>query len=259
MSTAFHPHTDGETERVNHVLEDMLRMYVNEKQTNWTEFLSLAEFAYNCSWHSSIQMTPFEAIYGQNCYTPVNFADPQNRVEVSKQMLERMDEEVKLIQKSIQRAQDMQKHYYDKKCSFREFQIGEMVFLKVIPKRSNLILGKDRRLSPRFAGPFKILKRVGTLAYQLELPENIKVHPVFHVCLLKSYVANPSHILQDKSRIMEDGTLKVEPQYILDRNTKRLRNRTIEEVLVKWDAYPVEDASWVDLDALLTEFPSFKL
>ena len=91
-----------------------------------------------------------------------------------------------------------------------------MVFLKVIPKHSNLILGKDRRLSPRFAGPFKILKRVGTLAYQLELPENIKVHPVFHGCLLKSYVTNPSHILQDKSRIMEDGTLKVEPQYILD-------------------------------------------
>ena len=64
MSIAFHPQTDGETERVNHVLEDMLRMYVNEKQTNWTEFLSLAEFAYNSSWHSSIQMTPFEAMYG---------------------------------------------------------------------------------------------------------------------------------------------------------------------------------------------------
>ena len=85
------------------------------------------------------------------------------------------------------------------------------------------------------------------------------MHPVVHVSLFKSYVANPSHILQDKSRIMEDRTLKVEPQYILDRNTRRLRNRTIEEVLVKWDAYPVEDASWVDLDALLTEFPSFKL
>ena len=110
----------------------------------------------------------------------------------------------------------MQKHYYDKKRSFRESQIREMVFLKVVPKRSNLILGKDR-LSPRFAGPFKILKRVGTLAYQLELPETIKVHLVFHVCLW-----------QDKSRIMEVGTLKVKPQYILDRNTKQLRNRIIE-------------------------------
>ena len=77
-----------------------------EKQTNWTEFLYLAKFAYNSSWHSFIQMTPFKAMYGQNCYTPVNFTDPQNRVEVSRQMLERMDEEVKLILKSIQRAQD---------------------------------------------------------------------------------------------------------------------------------------------------------
>ena len=113
---------------------------------NWDLLLPRAEFAYNSSWHSSIQMTLFETMYGQNCHTPVNFADPQNRVEVSKQMLKRTDEKVRLIRKSIQRAQDRQEHYYNKKRSFHEFQIGEMVFLKVIPKRINFILGKERRL-----------------------------------------------------------------------------------------------------------------
>ena len=91
MNTAFHPQTDGETERVNWVLEDMLRMYVTEGQTNWVDHLSLVEFAYNSSWHASIQMAPFEAMYGCNCLTLLKFSDPENKVEVSKQMLERMD------------------------------------------------------------------------------------------------------------------------------------------------------------------------
>ena len=147
-------------------------------------------------------------------------------------MLERISEEVKLIQKSIQRAQDRQKHYYGKNRSSHEFQIGEMVFLKVIPKCNNWILRKDRRLSPRFVGPLKILKRV-TMRLHINLPENIKVHPVFHVCLLKSYVGQPITYFARQVWIMEDGTLKVKPQYILDRNTKRPRNKTIEEVLVK--------------------------
>ena len=97
MSTAFHPQKDGETERVNRVLEDMLRMYVSERQNNWVDYLSLVEFAYNSSWHASIQMSPFEAMYGCNCSTPLNFSDPENKVEVSKQMLERMDLELSKI------------------------------------------------------------------------------------------------------------------------------------------------------------------
>ena len=72
MRTAFHPQTDGETKRVNRVLEDMLRMYVNEKQTNWVDYLPFVQFAYNNSWHASIKMTLFEAMYGYNCVTPLN-------------------------------------------------------------------------------------------------------------------------------------------------------------------------------------------
>ena len=134
-----------------------------------------------------------------------------------------------------------------------------MVFLKVVPQNSNLVLGKDKRLSPRFAGPFKILKRVGSLAYKLELPSHVRVHPVFHVSLLKKYVANVNHVLQDNSKVKDDGTLKVEPDVILDRRVKHLRTRDIVEVLVKWQTYPVEDATWVDLSVLHSEFPSFQL
>ncbi|MCO5577987.1 hypothetical protein L7F22_031825 [Adiantum nelumboides] len=233
MSTAFHPQTDGETERVNRVLEDMLRMYVNDKQNNWGEYLPLVEFAYNSSWHASIRMTPFEAMYGHNCVSPIQFSDPDNKVEISKQMLDNMDAEMTKIRQNIKEAQKRQKQYFDQHKRTLEFKVGDFVFLKVIPRHTNLILGKDRRLSPRFAGPFKILKHVGSLAYELALPAHVKVHPVFHVSLLKMYVTNSDHVLQDNSKLQDDGTLKVEPELILDRRVKHLRNRTIVEVLVK--------------------------
>ena len=101
MSTAFHPQTDGETERVNRVLEDMLRMYVNEKQTIWIDYLPLVEFAYNSAWHASIKLTPFEAMYGSNCATPLNFPSLDNKVEILKQMLDNMDEQMKNIKKHM--------------------------------------------------------------------------------------------------------------------------------------------------------------
>ena len=155
MSTAFHPQTDGETERVNRVLEDMLRMYVNENQTNWNEYLPLVEFAYNSSYHASIRMTPFEAMYGYNCACPINFCDSKNNVEVSRQMLEKMQEELSRIRDHIRHAQKRQKKYYDKSKRPVTYKVGEMVFLRVNPEKSNLNLGRDKRLCPRFSGkPF---------------------------------------------------------------------------------------------------------
>lgn len=159
----------------------------------------------------------------------------------------------------MKEAQKKQKGYYDKKRRPLEFAIGDMVFLKVNPQRTHLITGKDKRLSPRFAGPFKILKRVGSLAYELELPSQVKVHPVFHVNLLKKYVPNANHVLQDNSNLKDDGSLQVEPEFILDRRARQLRSRTLVEVLVKRDMYPVKDATWIDLDILQAEYPSFQL
>ncbi|MCO5563940.1 hypothetical protein L7F22_017592 [Adiantum nelumboides] len=205
------------------------------------------------------EMTPFEAMYGYNCPTPINFLNSRNKVELSREMLEKMNKELAKIRGNIREAQKRHKLYYDKKHRVVEYEIGDMVFLKVIPEKSHLILGKDRRLSPRFAGPFKILKRIGSLAYKLKLPSHVKVHPVFHVSLLKKYVPNVHHVLQDNSKLKDDGTLSVEPDLVLDRRVKHLRNRDIVELLVKWQNYPVEDASWVDLSVLQSEFLSFQL
>ncbi|KAH7446416.1 hypothetical protein KP509_01G054500 [Ceratopteris richardii] len=256
----------------------MLCMYVNEKHDNWSEYLPLVEFAYNSAWHASIKMTPFEAMYGYNCLTPPSFLGFPNKVEVSKEMLDKMDEELGKIKKHIKEAQKRQKKFYDLKRRPIEFQVDDMVFLKVNSHRSNLLLGKDHRLSPRYGGRFKVLKKIGSLAYLLELPKHLNVLPVFHVSLFKRYVSNVAHVLQelpkhlnvlelpkhlnvlpvfhvslfkryvsnvahvlqDNYNLKDDGSFELQPEIILDRKERFLRNRSIVEILVKWNSYPVE-------------------
>ena len=128
-----------------------------------------------------------------------------------------------------------------KSSSYKYWPMNGILHSK--PKRTTLILGKDKRLTPRFAGPFKILKKIGNLAYRLDLPSHVKAHPVFHVTLLKKYVTNANHVLQETSRLKDDGTLEVHPEIILDRRSRTLRNCDVVEILIKWDIYPIEDAT----------------
>ena len=147
---------------------------------------------------------------------PRNFSDPTIRVEASRQMVEEMEAQTKAIRKDIQAAQDRQKHYADGKRSERHFQEGDKVFLHVRPKRSTLSLGKYKKLSPRYCGPYEIQKSLGTQAYKLDLPSHLKVHNVFHVSLLKPYIPSPEHVLDDSQVIMpSQNTLELQPKRII--------------------------------------------
>ena len=114
-------------------------------------------------------------------------------------MLEDMEEQTKAIRKDIMAAQDCQKHYADSKKSKRIFKEGDKVFLRVQPKRSSLFLGKYKKLSPRYCGPYKVIKCLGGHAYKLELPSHLKIHNVFHVSLLNPYASSPNHVLDSNS------------------------------------------------------------
>ncbi|MCO5612609.1 hypothetical protein L7F22_066878 [Adiantum nelumboides] len=128
FSTAYHPQTDGQTERVNQVIEDILRAYCLEEPRKWVQHLPLVEYAYNSFNHRSKGMSPFKALYGQECIAPLNFSDPTIKVEASKKMLDEMDVQTKAIRKDIQAAQDRQKRYADKDRSERVFKLGDRVF-----------------------------------------------------------------------------------------------------------------------------------
>lgn len=131
------------------------------------------------------------------------------------------------------------------------------MFVRVRPNKSPFKFGKAAKLAPRFIGPFKIIERIGSVAYKLELPPHLgKMHDVFHISVLRHYLSDPTHILKmDDLQLSEDGAVRAEPQCILDRRTQQLRRQTIDQVKIQWDQYSPESATWEDVDTMRREFP----
>ena len=186
LNTAFHPQTDGQSERTIQVLEDMLRACVIEFGGHWDKFLLLAKFSYNNSYHSSIDMALFEALYGRRCRSPIGWFDAFEVRPWGTDLLRESLDKVKFIQEKLLAAHGRQKEYADRKVRDLDFMEGEQVLLKISPMKGVMRFGKRGKLSPRYIAPFEVLKRVGDVSYELALPPGLSgVHPVFHVSLLK--------------------------------------------------------------------------
>ena len=163
-------------------------------------------------------------------------------------------ESTKLAMKS---AHDRAKYYADNKRIFREFEVGDKMFLKVGPNQSGLKLGKSRKLSPRFCDSFEILKRIGKVAYELKLPENWRIHNVFYVGLLRKYVSDPNHFLPDLPKVAPEWELLAEPDKILKIENQYLSNKIFRRFYVKWKDYPEEEASWEREVDFRKDYPNF--
>ena len=202
MSTAFHPQTDGQSERIIQVLEDILRACVLDHKGNWEEHFPLVEFAYNNSYQASIQMAPYEALYGRPCRSPLCWTEVGDSSITGPDLIRDTSEKVSLIRQRLLTAQSRQKSYVDVRRRPLEFEVGDHVFLKVMPKRGVARFGKRGKLSSRLIGPFEILERVGTVVYRLALLPSISgVHEVFHVSMLWKYTSDPAHVV-DWDRLM---------------------------------------------------------
>jgi hypothetical protein len=195
FSITYHPQTDGQTERLNQILEDMLRMHVMHLPKKWEDYLPLVEFAYNNGYQESLKMSPFEVLYGRPCNTLVSWSNLVNRITIGPNMLKEMEQQVIQIKQNLKVAQNKQKSYADRKRTPREFKMGDHVYLKVRPRKSSLRIGACAKLVPRYCGPFEVLERVGPVAYRLALPPTVKAHNVFHVSLLKKYVHDSNYII----------------------------------------------------------------
>ncbi|KAK9024148.1 hypothetical protein V6N11_004325 [Hibiscus sabdariffa] len=224
FSTAFHPQTDGQSERVIQILENMLRGCVIDFRGSWEEFLPLAEFAYNNSYQASIRMAPYEALYGRKCRTPICWTELYDRKILGPEL--------------IQEAENT-------------------VFLKVSPWKKVLRFGRKGKLSPRFIGPYRILERVGTVAYRLELPPQLsRIHNVFHVSMLRQYRPDPSHVIQvQEVELRPDLSYDEEPVQILDQDERILRNRRIPMVKVQWSNRSPSEATWETEESMREQFP----
>ncbi|GJR21463.1 putative reverse transcriptase domain-containing protein [Tanacetum coccineum] len=204
MSTAYHPQTDGQSERTIQTLEDMLRACVIDFRYGWERHLPLIEFSYNNSYHNSIKATPFEALYGRKCLSPVCGAES----------------------------------YVDVRRKPLKFQVGDKVMLKVSPWKGVIRFAKQGKLNPRYIGPFKVLAKVGTVAYRLELPQQLsRVHSTFHVSNLKKCLFDePVAIPLDEIHIDDKLHFVEEPVEIMDRKVKRLKQIRIPIVKVRWNS-----------------------
>jgi hypothetical protein len=181
-SSAYHPQTSGQTERVNQILEDMMWACVLEFLQKWDDCLPLAEFSYNNNYQESIKMAPFEALYGRRCRTPLNWSEPGERWFFRPDMVKETEEKVQRIIHNLKEAQARQKSYADKRRQPLVFQVNDHVYLKVSPMKSVNRFGVKGKLAPRYIGLFLILEQYGPVAYRLQLPETLSVvHNVFHV------------------------------------------------------------------------------
>ena len=256
-SSAYHPQTDGQTERINQILEDMLRACVLSYSKKWDECLPLAEFSYNNSYLESIKMTPFEALYGRRCRTPLNWSEAGERNFFGPDIVQEAEEQVQLIQKNLKAAQTRQKSYADKKRQAISFQVGDHVYLRVSPMKGVQRFGVKGKLAPRYVGPFPILEQCGPVAYRLELPAQLSaVHNIFHVSQLRKCLRVPSKIVDiDELQLEPDLVYPEHPVRIVDSKTRVTRNQISKFYKVQWSNHSEREATWETEDFIRNKCP----
>ncbi|GJU16266.1 putative reverse transcriptase domain-containing protein [Tanacetum coccineum] len=238
ISTAYHPQTDRQSERTIQTLEDMLRACVIDFGKGWVNHLSLVEFSYNNSYHASIKAAPFEALYGRKCRSPICWAKVGEVQLTGLEIVQETTEKVIQIKQRIQSLRDRQKSYADLKRKPMEFQAGDKFMLKVSPWKGVVRFGKRGKLNPRYVGPFKVLAKVGVVAYKLELPQELsRVHNTFHVSNLKKcYADEPLVIPLDGLHIDDKLHFIEELVEIMDCEVKRLKQSRISIIKVRWNS-----------------------
>ncbi|GJX79408.1 putative nucleotidyltransferase, ribonuclease H [Tanacetum coccineum] len=184
------------------------------------------------SWHASIKAAPFELLYGRKCRAPICWDEVGERLIEGPELIEITNE---------------------------KFQTGDRVFLKVSPFRGVKRFGIKGKLSPRFIGPFEILERIGEVSYRLALPPQLShVHDVFHVSLLRGYHYHPLHVASYPfDQIQPDMSLSEEPESILDRQERVMRNKIIPFVKILWKNHPEREATWETEESMRASYPHF--
>nr|KYP73804.1 Retrotransposable element Tf2 [Cajanus cajan] len=251
-SIAYHPQSNGQTEVVNQCLEQYLRAFTSDHPNQWHTHLSWAELCYNTTFHTAIEMTPHQALYGSNprllpTYTPGTASvDEVDLTLVDRQEIQQ------LLQANLTRAQHRMQKYANSKRMDKSFEVDQWVWTKFHAYRQQSAARRlNFKLSKRYFGPFRIMERIGQVAYKLDLPPHSKIHPVFHVSLLKAYKGPipPTAVVCDNNS--PPSTLPTPQAIIAQRNVTTPELGDQYQVLVEWDGKPREEATWESWDLLV--------
>ena len=245
MSSSYHPQSNGLTEGVNRVMEDMLRHYVNPQQDDWDEYLDVAEFAINNSHNEGIKDTPFRMVYGQHPHTPLSVSLAKGvLVPEATAFAQRVHERVKQAQTALCDAQSRQKHYADTGRRDVTYKVDQQVLLST--KNIPLKTPGTMKLMPKWIGPFKITKVINAVACKLDLHENMKrIHNVFHVSKLRPYTSDGRYQPPPPPQMLEN-----EEWFTVEALLEHRANRSKWDYLVKWRGYGPEHNQWLSSDSI---------
>ncbi|KAJ1701330.1 hypothetical protein LUZ63_001109 [Rhynchospora breviuscula] len=260
LSTAYHPQSDGQTERLNQCLEQYLRCMVFEPQKKWCKWLPLAEYWYNTCYQQSLNTSPFYALYG---YHPplLPFEDIiKSSNQAVNELLKDRQQVLASLRDSLIKAQARMKKYADLHRTERSFEVSDWVYLKIQPyKQQSVSEGGTNKLNPRYFGPYEIIEKIGPVAYKLNLPPTAQIHPVVHVSLLKKHIGRihtPSSILPEFSLA---GQLQIAPIGLLDRRLIKRGNVGIAQVKIQWEGLSMRHTTWEDYAIMKQKHPQFIL
>jgi hypothetical protein len=230
FSSAYHPQTDGQTERVNQILEDMLRACALQYGRSWDKSLPYAEFSYKNSYQESLKISLFEMVYGRRCRSPLFCSEARERKVFGPDILQEAEKQVCMVRENLRVVQSRHKSYANHRRRDLSVEVGDFVYLKVSPMRGLHRLKVWGKLAPKFIGPFKVLEKGGEVAYQLELPPQLSnVHDVFHLSQLKKCLRVPEEQLpMDDLDAKEDLSYQEYPIKILELFERVMRNKKIK-------------------------------
>jgi len=240
MSTAYHPRTDGQTERINQEVEQYLRLFTSYRQNDWVDWLPIAEFTHN----NSVTVTghgPFKVLYGYNPEFTISPNSVSNIPAADEQMNE-MKEAREDAESMLRMANERMKRYYDKNIKdVPQFKEGDLVWLEaknIHQRRPN------KKLSDRRLGPFTVMEKISDVNYRLKLPPKYKIHPVFHVELLTAYT--PSKLLPRDEPARPPPEIKNDDgsEWLVEQVLNSRMHRSKLQYLVKWEGYPASEATW---------------
>jgi hypothetical protein len=221
------------------------------KPKEWSLWLPMAEWWYNTNYHSSIGLSPFEVVYGYPPPSLLSYVPGTSANLVVDTQLKDRSSVITILKEHLQLAHNHMKVQADKKRTERYFEIGDWVYLRLQPYRQKtMAMRKNFKLSPRFFGPFRIIQKIGLVAYKLDLPIKAGIHPIFHVSCLQQKLGQQIVPLPSLPLVDGNGEVKPELESVIDRRMAKKKGRAITEVLIRWKGASFEDDTWESLWAL---------
>lgn len=260
FTSAYHPLSDGQTEVTNRTLETYLRCFVTDAPRTWVQFLHLAEYWYSTSHHSAIRMSPFEALYGRTPPNVRTYIAGSTSIATLDETLSHRQKLLLILRDNLSYAQQRMRSQADGHREDRSFKVGDWALLRLQQYRQTSLKGKPHsKLSRRYFGPYKVLRTIGPVAYELELPSQARIHPVFHVSKLKPFHGVPPSAISPLTSDMVSTRVELQPIRVLGARNLQTPMGPRLQLLIQWQDLSELEATWEDEAEFTKTYPNFDL